>query len=86
MKQRTVKATKNPVIPGRGICDPHLRVIGNRMALFCSHDKAKDSGGYCMEDWEIWSTADFITFTQEKVISPLASETISAVIRIRSPG
>lgn len=70
MKKRTVKAIKNPVIPNRGVCDPHLRVIGNRMALFCSHDKAKDSGGYCMEDWEIWSTDDFITFTQEKVIRP----------------
>ena len=70
MKKITVKAKKNPVIKGRGVCDPHLRVIDGRMALFCSHDADKNNPSYRMENWEVWSTADFITYQREKVISP----------------
>ncbi len=70
MKKITVKANKNPIIRGKGVCDPHLRVIGDRMVLFCSHDADKNSPSYRMENWEVWSTRDFITFTREKRIYP----------------
>ena len=28
----------NPIIPGKGICDPHLHPFNRKMYLYCSHD------------------------------------------------
>lgn len=38
-----VRAEKNPVIPGLGVCDPHIHIFENRAYLYASHDAAEGS-------------------------------------------
>lgn len=66
----TVVATKNPIIPGRGVCDPHMHVFQGRVYLFASHDCSPSSVDYWMEDWQIWSSSDLVTWSLETVIDP----------------
>lgn len=65
-----VNAVKNPIIPGRGVCDPHVHIFGERAYLFASHDSAIDSTTYSMNDWMVWSSEDLVAWTLEQVILP----------------
>lgn len=65
-----VVAAKNPIIAGRGVCDPHIHVFDGRVYLFASHDFSSSSAEYWMEDWQIWSSDDLIEWTLEEVIDP----------------
>ena len=68
-----ITAKKNPIISKRGVCDPHVHVFRSRAYLYASHDcfDGSDSGDFDhMNDWEIWSSADLVTWTRESVIRP----------------
>ena len=68
-----VTAKKNPIITKRGVCDPHVHIFGDRAYLYASHDcdDGTESGDYDhMDDWEIWSSADLVTWRRESVVSP----------------
>ncbi len=60
---------KNPIIPLRGICDPHIHIFGGRAYLYASHD-APGSRTYDMVDWEIWSSGDLVTWRFESAVRP----------------
>lgn len=65
-----VRSKKNPVIPNMGVCDPHLHQFKDRIYLFCSHDTSVENKTYHMEDWQIWSTGDFIEWRLEQIVKP----------------
>lgn len=69
-KSIKVTSKKNPIIPRRGVCDPHVHVFGDRMWLYASHDAVPDNPVYCMHDWQIWSSADCIEWQLERVVRP----------------
>ncbi len=69
-QKSTVVATKNPIIPGQGVCDPHMHVFNDRVYLFASHDYSSLSVEYRMQDWQIWSSSDLVTWLLETVIEP----------------
>ena len=50
----------NPILQGRGVCDPHVRIFGDKAYLYATHDKAPDSADFVMEDWWIWSSPDLV--------------------------
>ncbi|MEI6972131.1 MAG: family 43 glycosylhydrolase [bacterium] len=60
----------NPIIPGRGVCDPHVRIYGDRAYLYATHDKSPQSPGFVMDDWWIWSSPDLVAWTHECTIRP----------------
>ena len=69
-KKKTVISKKNPIIPGMGVCDPHIHIFEDRMYLYASHDAFADGHGFCMHDWQIWSSADAVEWNFESVVHP----------------
>ena len=65
-----IKAAKNPILPGRGVCDPHVRIFDGTLYLYASHDASPDNADYCMNDWQIWSTRDAIDWTHVATVHP----------------
>lgn len=66
----TVTSTKNPIIPGRGVCDPHVKVFDDVCYLYASHDTSVTNTDYDMRNWHVWSSTDFVNWTHEAVIDP----------------
>ncbi len=64
------RTSGNPIVPGIGLCDPHVRVYGDRAYLYATHDRGPDSETFAMDDWWIWSTTDLITWQHECTIRP----------------
>lgn len=60
----------NPILPGRGVCDPHVRIFGDRAYLYATHDKSADNPGFITEDWWIWSSPDLASWGHECTIRP----------------
>lgn len=67
-KQRALSG--NPILPGRGVCDPHIRIFGDRAYLYATHDKAPDSQGFAMDDWWCWSSGDLVNWKHECSLRP----------------
>ncbi len=70
METTEVIATKNPIIPRSGLCDPHIHVWGDRAYLFASHDVRRDATDYVMRDWQVWSSADLVSWRFESSLRP----------------
>ena len=70
MDKKTVTCRKNPIIPLRGVCDPHMHVFDNRVWLHASHDADPESTYFCMRDWQVWSSADCVEWQLESVVHP----------------
>ncbi len=68
--KKTVSSKKNPIIPGRGVCDPHMHVFGDRVYLYAGHDAEPKGRNFCMRDWQIWSSADLVEWKLERVLRP----------------
>jgi arabinoxylan arabinofuranohydrolase len=64
------KALKNPIIPGRGVCDPHIHVFNDCAYLYASHDLSPQNELWHMEDWQIWSSADLVNWKLESTLRP----------------
>ncbi len=67
---KKIISKKNPIIPGMGVCDPHIHIFDGRMFLYASHDSQPDARGFCMHDWQVWSSPDAVEWTLESVIHP----------------
>ena len=66
----TVSSLKNPVIPLRGVCDPHMHVFNGRVWLYATHDAMPGSNYFVTKDWQIWSSPDCVTWTHESTVRP----------------
>jgi hypothetical protein len=60
----------NPILPGRGVCDPHVRIYDDRAYLYASHDRGADNPTWTMDDWWIWSSPDLVQWTHECTVRP----------------
>lgn len=70
MSKKRVISKKNPIIPRMGVCDPHMHVFGDRVWLHATHDAVPGSEGFCMHDWQIWSSADCVEWVLEATVRP----------------
>jgi hypothetical protein len=68
--REVVSETKNPIISGRGVCDPHIKVFDGVAYLYASHDADNENSNYRMNDWHVWSSTDLKTWRHESVIRP----------------
>ena len=66
----TILSKKNPIIPGMGVCDPHIHVFDDRLYLYASHDAIPDSRRFCMRDWQVWSSSDAVEWSLERTVRP----------------
>jgi beta-xylosidase len=62
--------TGNPILPGKGVCDPHVRIFDGRVYLYATHDMSPENTGFCMEDWWIWSCDDLLDWKHECTLRP----------------
>ena len=60
----------NPILPGRGVCDPQVRVFNGRVYLYATHDRSPDNRGYHMDDWWLWSSDDLVHWKYETTLKP----------------
>lgn len=60
----------NPILPGIGLCDPHVRVFDDRVWLYATHDNSPDNTFYRMDDWWIWSSDDLVAWRHECTLRP----------------
>ena len=63
-------SAENPIIPGLGANDPHIRIIDGKAYLSASHDKSPDNDSFIMEDWWLWSSTDLVTWKLEYILKP----------------
>jgi len=68
--EQEIACQKNPVIAGRGVCDPHLQLFEDRVYLYAGHDKDPNGKTFSLDDWQVWSTEDFVNWRPECVIRP----------------
>jgi arabinoxylan arabinofuranohydrolase len=60
----------NPIIPQRGVCDPHIHIFNGRAYLYATHDRGADSKGFFMDEWGVWSSDDLVNWKLENVLKP----------------
>ncbi len=60
----------NPLIPGIGMSDPHIRVFEDRLYLFSGHDHGPEDRDWVMPDWRIFSSTDLVHWEHEHTIRP----------------
>ena len=60
----------NPILPGKGVCDPHIRIFNNRAWLYATHDASASNTGFTMHDWWVWSSSDLVNWTHESTLRP----------------
>lgn len=60
----------NPIVPKKGVCDPHIHIFGDRAYLYASHDKSISNTTWCMSDWQIWSSGDLVNWRYESTVRP----------------
>jgi beta-xylosidase len=54
----------NQILPGTGLCDPHVVIHDNRAYLFATND------GSGMTDWWLWSSDDLVNWRHESTVKP----------------
>jgi len=47
--QTTLQA-QNPIVPNRGVNDPHIHIYNNKAYLYATHDRSIESTGFAMDD------------------------------------
>ena len=60
----------NPIIPNRGVTDPHIHIFNGRAYLFATHDRAAASKYFAMDDWWCWASDDLVNWKLESVLKP----------------
>jgi beta-xylosidase len=63
----SLKTGGNPVLT-EGSADPSVRVFGDRVYIYPSHDFSRDNDFWIMKDWKVWSTTDLVNYTDHGVV------------------
>lgn len=62
--------SQNPIIPNRGVNDPHIRIIDGKAYLSATHDKSIENDRFIMDDWWLWSSYDLVEWKFETILKP----------------
>jgi len=65
-----VVAKGNPIFPGRGACDPQVRVYDDQVYMYATHDASPTSTTFVMNDWWVWHSADLVNWELVSVLKP----------------
>ncbi|MEM8765569.1 MAG: family 43 glycosylhydrolase [Bacteroidota bacterium] len=61
---------QNPIVPNKGLNDPHIHIFNDTAYVYASHDKSPQNIQFIMEDWWVWSSPDLVNWTQRSVLKP----------------
>jgi arabinoxylan arabinofuranohydrolase len=61
---------QNPIVKNKGLCDPQVRVYGDKVYLYATHDASPGTKDFIMHDWWIWSTNDLVNWKYESTLRP----------------
>tara|TARA_R110002049_G_scaffold181019_3_gene348054 strand:+ start:1020 stop:2378 length:1359 start_codon:yes stop_codon:yes gene_type:complete len=61
---------QNPIVPNKGLNDPHVHIFNDTAYVYASHDKSIDNKKFVMEDWWIWSSPDLVNWTERSRLKP----------------
>lgn len=61
---------QNPIVPNKGVNDPHIRIYEGKAYLYATHDRSIESNRFAMDDWWIWSSDDLVSWKLERVLKP----------------
>ncbi len=61
---------QNPIVPNKGLNDPHIHIFNDTAYVYASHDKSIENKEFIMEDWWIWSSPDLVNWTKRSVLNP----------------
>jgi hypothetical protein len=61
---------QNPIVPNKGLNDPHIHIFNDTAYVYASHDKSFENKGFVMEDWWVWSSPDLVNWTKRSVLNP----------------
>jgi arabinoxylan arabinofuranohydrolase len=61
---------QNPIVPGKGLCDPQVRIYNNKVWLYATHDASVESKNFVMYDWWVWSSTDLVNWNYESTLKP----------------
>lgn len=67
----------NPIIPFRGVNDPHIHIFDDVAYLYASHDASPDSVSFAMADWQVWSSSDLVNWTHRSTLLPVDTYLVS---------
>ena len=62
--------SNNPIIKGKGVCDPHIHIFNDKAYLYASHDLSPENTDFSMKDWQIWSSDNLVNWNLESTIRP----------------
>ncbi|MFD0861620.1 family 43 glycosylhydrolase [Sungkyunkwania multivorans] len=62
--------SQNPIVPNKGLNDPHVHIFRDTAYVYASHDRAADNKGFIMDDWWVWSSPDLVNWTKRSVLKP----------------
>lgn len=60
----------NPITVGQGMCDPAVRVFGDKLYMYATHDASPDSKHFKMCDWNVWTSSNLVDWTKAGAIRP----------------
>ena len=63
-------SAQNPIVPNKGLNDPHIHVFNDTAYVYASHDKSINNRKFIMEDWWVWSSPDLVNWTKRSVLKP----------------
>jgi beta-xylosidase len=66
----TAGVTGNPILPGKGVADPHVLIDGERAYLYAGHDFSPTNKGFVMKEWWVWASDDLVNWKQEGTLKP----------------
>ena len=61
---------ENAIIKNQGVCDPHILIVNDTAYLFSSHDYGKGQPIYRMDDWQLFRSADLVSWEKVFVLKP----------------
>ena len=62
--------SQNPIVPNKGLNDPHVHIFEDIAYVYSSHDKSIKNDTFIMDDWWIWSSPDLVNWTKRSVLNP----------------
>jgi arabinoxylan arabinofuranohydrolase len=60
----------NPIIPNKGVNDPHIHIFEGRAYLYATHDRSIENTRFAMDEWGVWSSGDLVNWTVESILKP----------------
>jgi hypothetical protein len=69
-RRQRLRATGNPIIPSRGVCDPQVRVWDGEVWLYATHDADPAAKGFVMRDWQVWRSRDLVDWRHAGTLKP----------------